>query len=50
MGNASSLNLSELSSSSVKLFKNNQGGVGVRYENSQFNVKRKDNQVVYSRT
>ena len=39
MANASSLNLIELLLPSIQLFKNNQGGDCIRYENCQFNMK-----------
>ena len=47
MANASSLNLSELLLPSIQLFKNNQGGDSIRYENCQFNMKRKGKQAAY---
>lgn len=39
MTNSSSLNLSELSSSNAELFKNNQGGVSVRYAWKAIEIK-----------
>jgi hypothetical protein len=47
MANASSLNLSELLLPSIQLFKNNQDGDSIRYENCQFNMKRKGKQAAY---
>jgi len=32
---------------SIQLFTNNQGGDSIRYENCQFNMKRKDKQAAY---